>query len=295
MKDKLVLGSANFGLAYGIANKQKLDKKEVFDILRFARSQGVWGIDTAKVYGDAEDTVGEFFKENGKVFHIITKLPRKEYRSSQDVDKEVTESLQNMGVPFIDFLLVHSYESYKLFKKILIPALRSLQRNKIIGHFGISIYYPDEAETILQEIKDTVAIEFPLNLFDQRFLKNDLLKKAKDRGNFLFARSVFLQGLFFLSAESLVGRFSKVGTKINRIKEISNECHMRPQCLAILFVVTNPWIDKVIIGVDSNKHLIGNLECFGKENAESYEDISAYVRELEVADEDILLPFKWET
>ncbi len=293
MIDKLVLGTANFGLQYGIANKRKLDKKEVFKILEYAHSQGVWGIDTAKVYGDAEKVIGKFFAEHGKVFNVITKLPNKKYNNAKDIEREIAESLDNMNISHIDFILIHSFETFKRYRKTIIPVLQSLCKDKVIKHFGFSVYHPEEVEDILRDTKDSITIEFPLNLFDQRFFKNNLIQRMKDNGNFLFARSIFLQGLFFLSVEKLKGNFTKVRDKITKIKVIAEEQHIRPECIAIFFAITIPWIDKVILGVDNQKHLIDNINCLTIENQDKYKQISPFLSELEVFDENIILPYKW--
>jgi len=294
MKDKLVIGSANFGLEYGIANKKKLSEAAVFEILDFAHSQGVWGIDTARVYGNAEKVIGDFFAGHGKFFNVITKLPNKKYGDAKGVEQEIIDSLKNMNIEYIDFLLLHSYESFRLYGNTVIPVLQALRRDKVIGHFGVSVYHPEEVQYILQEVNDSVAIEFPINLFDQRFLRDGHLRMIKENGNYLFARSIFLQGLFFLNEETLNTKFVTVRDKVNRIKEISNEYHISPECIAILFVVTNPWIDKVIIGIDSINQVMSNIDCFTKENLDKFERISNHLSELEVFDENIILPYKWK-
>lgn len=294
MNEKIIIGTANFGLDYGIAIKKKLPKEEVFEILEFAHSQNVWGIDTARAYGGSEEVIGEFFARHGKIFNVITKLPKKQYRSAKDVEKEIFRSLDNMNIEHIDFLLLHSYESFKLYKKTILPVLQYLRRDNVIGHFGVSVYHPEEVEDIVRKTEDSIAVEFPINLFDQRFLKDNFLQKFKDSGHYLFARSIFLQGLFFLDEEKLNGKFVTVRDKINKIKELSNEYHISPECIAILFVATNPSIDRVILGVDCKKHLMDNVQCFAKENQDKYAAISAFISELEVSDENIILPYKWK-
>jgi len=95
---KLILGTANFGLRYGIANDRKLSPDEVFAILECARELGVQGIDTARSYGDAEKTVGQFFAGRGKVFSVIGKLPDKEYVNSLEIEDEVSGSLKALNI-----------------------------------------------------------------------------------------------------------------------------------------------------------------------------------------------------
>ena len=293
MINKLTIGSANFGLEYGIANNKKLSGEEVFKILESALDSDVWGIDTAKAYGDAERVIGRFFAQKGKVFKVITKLPEKEYSRPKDVEREILESLENMNIQFIDFVLMHSYKTYKKYGKIIVPVLSSLCKDKIIGSYGISVYHPDEALNLIAAVKDKVAIEFPLNLFDRRFLKDNVIGKMKAEGNLLFARSVFLQGLFFLEESGLKGDFERITDKIKIIRELSGEFNMSPAHMALLFVITNPFLDGVVLGVDSKEHLSTNLSCFTKENIERFDFVRSRLLELETEDEDILLPYRW--
>ena len=253
----------------------------------------MWGIDTAKAYGNAENVIGEFFANNGKVLNVITKLPEREYITAGDVEEEVYGSLENMKISSIDCLLVHSYKTFKLYGKIIVPVLRSLYRDGVIKSYGVSVYHPGEVLSLRKEISDGLAIEFPLNLFDQRFLKDELIKKLKEDGCMLFARSVFLQGLFFLGKEKLEGRFVKAGNGLAMIGEISREYGIRPEHMAILFVATNPWLDGFVFGIDSQEHLLNNIRCLTEENISVYEALKHRLPDLETEDEDIILPYKW--
>jgi aryl-alcohol dehydrogenase-like predicted oxidoreductase len=291
---KLIIGTANFGLEYGIANKRKLIREDAFNILECACTRGIWGIDTAKAYGDAEKVIGSFFKEYGKIFSVITKLPKREYEKTKDVEDEIFESLKNMNIEYIDFILLHSYETYKLQEKTVIPVLQSLCRDKIIGRYGVSVYHPEEVEDITKKVKDGLAIEFPLNLFDRRFLNEIFIQKLKLDGNILFARSVFLQGLFFLDEEKLNGNFAKVKDKIKKLRAISEEYGIKPECIALLFAA-DKLLDGVVMGVDSKDCLISNIECFSEENTYKYELIKPFLSDMAVYDESIILPYRWNS
>lgn len=294
MKDKLIIGTANFGLEYGIANRKKLNREDVFNILEYARNQGMQGIDTAKAYGDAEKVIGEFFEKYGKVFKVITKLPKKEYKSTTDVEDEIFEALKNMNIGYIDFVLLHSYETYKFYGKMIIPVLQSLCKDKVVGRYGVSVYHPEEVIDITEKVKENLAIEFPLNIFDQRFLGRDSIQKIKSDGNFLFVRSVFLQGLFFLDERKLNGNFAKVKDKIRKIREISEEYNIKPECIALLFAAEKSWVDGVVIGVDSKDQLMSNTGCFSEGNLKKYKLIEPFLSDLAVYDEEIILPYRWK-
>ncbi len=293
MMSKLIIGTANFGLRYGIANDKKLSREEAFAILDYANAQGIQWVDTASAYGDAENVIGAYFEKCGKVFKVISKLSGKEYSSAREVEDEVAGSLKNMKVQFIDVFLIHSYDTYKRYGNVIVPVLRSLLRNKIIGNYGVSVYHPEEVVEMAQEAGDNLVFEFPLNLFDQRFLKDGFMQKLKRRGSLLFARSVFLQGLFFLSDDALQGRFERVKGKVREIRKLSSSNGIRPECLALLFAASKPWVDGVVVGVDSQEHVKSNIECLGSANFSEYAALDHSLPELAIEDEDIILPYRW--
>ncbi|MBI3803039.1 MAG: aldo/keto reductase [Nitrospirae bacterium] len=290
---KWILGSANFGLSYGIANGKKLSREEVFQILRAAESEGVWGIDTAKAYGDAERVLGDYFKSRGQRFQVITKLPSKEYKNSREVEREINDSMLAMNIESIDVLLLHSYEMYRRAGAVILPVLQSLQKEGVIGRCGLSVYHPEEAMQSARDFKGSLTIEFPLNLFDRRFLKGSLLERLKEEGAFLMARSVFLQGLFFMPEGAFEGKLSGAREKVMQIRDLSEKSSLRPEWLPLTFVATQPKIDAVVIGVDSADHLKTNLQALTQENLTRYHQVEDQLADLEVGDEEILLPYRW--
>ena len=70
---KLSIGTAQFGLDYGIANKLgKVSFDEVQKILSEAKRHNIDTIDTAAAYGNSESVLGTSGVEQ---FDIITNLP----------------------------------------------------------------------------------------------------------------------------------------------------------------------------------------------------------------------------
>ena len=64
--DLLVLGTAQFGSDYGVANKVgKPNKQEIFKILTSAWESGIRKYDTAPDYGPSEAILGEFIRTHG--------------------------------------------------------------------------------------------------------------------------------------------------------------------------------------------------------------------------------------
>ncbi|MFQ5596594.1 MAG: aldo/keto reductase [Nitrospiria bacterium] len=293
MKDKLVLGTANFGLNYGIANGRQLDRSRIHRILTTAQAGGIWGIDTAQAYGDAEARIGGFLKRNGKVFKVISKLREQDYSTPEAVEEAIAISLHRLQIPSIDILLMHSFQDYRKYRDRILPVLQGYKRKKVIGQYGVSVYHPEEMKQIADEAHEEMAFAFPVNLFDQRFLAGALLERLKKDGFTLFGRSAFLQGLFFLDDAKLVGPFLKVKEKLARLREISEAAALPFESLPLLFGLSNRFLDGIIIGVDTLAHFNRNIACLSERYRAAYRRIGPLWKTFAIDDERILLPYHW--
>jgi len=293
MINKFIIGSANFGLKYGVANNKKLTKKDIFEILKYAKKSGVFGIDTAKGYGNAEEIVGDYLKlQKEKSFKVITKILHKDYAGVQSIKDEVRDSIRKLNAERIDFLLLHSFKTYQKYKNIAITAFEELIKEGFILHWGVSVYHPEEARQVILDGFSNFAVEFPLNIFDRRFLKRDFLRDLKKKKCFLFARSIFLQGLFFLSEKDFTGNFETIKENVLQLNALSQRFRIPLSDILLLFAATNPYIDGIIVGVDSKEQLKKNIS-FSK-NLKKYKIMEYLLDSFEVNDKTILLPYLWQ-
>ena len=92
--DRLALGTAQFGLDYGINNTTgRPTDATVEDILHTARAAGLTLLDTAAAYGDSESRLGNWLSLPGNdasAFGLVTKLAA---GPAAQVRKELRESL----------------------------------------------------------------------------------------------------------------------------------------------------------------------------------------------------------
>ncbi|HUJ90055.1 MAG TPA: aldo/keto reductase [Syntrophorhabdales bacterium] len=293
MTTKLALGTANFGLTYGIANNRMLSEKEAFAILEKAIDVGVCCVDTARGYGNAEKVLGGFLKAHGKVFDVVTKLPDGEYRFAEDVERQIKTSLENLGIERIDTLLLHSFRSFERFSDVLLPVFERYRSAGIIGGYGLSVYHPYEIEMALRAGFHVAAVQFPLNLFDQRFLKDGYLQKLGASGITLYGRSIFLQGLFFMDEGSLGGHFEQAKPKLKHLASLASMHGMSVEALALLFALSSG-ADYVVLGVDSPAQLERNAAIMAKDTASLLPRLKGGFQMLEISDEDIILPYRWK-
>ncbi|MBT6447438.1 MAG: aldo/keto reductase, partial [Flavobacteriaceae bacterium] len=64
MFDKIILGTAQFGLDYGINKYGKLSSDNIEEILQIAHNNQIRILDTAEIYGDALKIIGDFIKKS---------------------------------------------------------------------------------------------------------------------------------------------------------------------------------------------------------------------------------------
>jgi len=207
---KLVLGSAQFGINYGIANsKGKLKTKEIKKIINISKKKGVFKIDTAINYGSSQKDLG---KNNLDKFKIITKLPSlplsiREKDISQWVEFKIINSLKELKVKKIYGLLFHEPQNLLGKKgKQLFNSVNNLKKNGLIDKIGISV----NNFKILRKLVGLYSfqiVQVPFNILDRRVLKFiNLLKRKKIK---IYARSIFLQGLLLSKRIFRKKKFSK--------------------------------------------------------------------------------------
>ena len=112
MKPELSLGTAQFGLTYGITNKKgKIDSSEILKILKYSKDNGIKYIDTAQAYGEAEKIIGNSLPKKNK-FLITSKLPPIDKVSIDDAmisefEKKFQNSLIELKQESLDIFLLH--------------------------------------------------------------------------------------------------------------------------------------------------------------------------------------------
>lgn len=288
---KLSLGTAQFGLDYGIANTGgRIPKQVTFAILNYAYKKGVDTLDTAYSYGRSEEVIGEFMKENQCFFKVISKLPalNKIRIKINKVEDIIYTTLSRLDSNNIYGYLIHDFESFLEDAKAW-QTLQSLKGKGIIKKLGFSLYTISELKKLLDNRVNFDILQIPYSIFDRRFVPYfPILKKLNVE---LHARSVFLQGLVFLKSTDLPDNLFKAKQYIDKLQDLSKENLISVNALCLNFVLLNSYLDKVIIGIDSLNHLEENLA--GINLIERTRNLLGNLKELSIWDEDVLLPYRW--
>lgn len=283
---KLVLGTVQMGLDYGINNTSgKMTSTEAMEVINTAHTAGVEYLDSAAAYGSSEEVIGHYNESyKAKRLKIITKLMH-----DQEVSSSVTASLDKLKCDKIDVLLFHSFEHYKSSTQSRHTLERLLSTSKV-GRVGVSVYTNEEAVSLLNDPLVTI-VQAPFNLLDNENLRADTFKKLKAAGKEVHTRSVFLQGLFFMVNDKAPTFLKPLFNYLSKLEEIVLNYQLSIGQLALGYALSQEYIDKVLIGVDSHAQLQQNLGLI--EQGVPREAIEQVSDQINVKDKDYLNPSKW--
>ena len=257
MNSKFILGTVQFGLNYGINNKEgKASEEEVNNILLLASKSGIRILDTAYSYGNAMEQIGDFHKSSDHLFEVNTKF-KIEKENVTTISEQLLESLTCLAISSVDTYFYHSFEDY-INNPGILAELNQLRKKNHLKKIGVSIYNNDEMLNCINNDEIDV-IQLPFNLFDNNNLRGDLIREAKKNNKEIHIRSVFLQGLFFMNPANLSLKLTPLAPYLAEIQRIALELDISIAELALAYVKKEPYIDRIIIGVDSAKQLENNF------------------------------------
>jgi len=243
---RLVLGTAQLGMNYGIANRTGAPtKEEAFQILECAWEAGVRHFDTAPGYHSGP-IIGEFVRVHNLACEIqmLTKIPSMAGKNDwkHSVLQSVEKSLEELGTDTLKVVFLHAQEDVKLLSDNP-EFFEDLKVRFPIESLGVSVYEPE----ILMETmtaSNGLAFQFPYNILDRRFESVSIPKGKR------YARSVFLQGL-------LAGRLLREDAPVPLKKlhsAISSDCGIHgisARQLSLAYAANSDAIDFFLVGVDS--------------------------------------------
>ena len=288
--NKLILGTVQFGLEYGINNSIGKPSFEVIkDILDLAFLNGVNILDTAEAYGDSQEILGRYHKQSKNKFEIITKFCRTRKDLSEDILKRVETDLTTLNVESLYCYMYHSFNDFISFYKKDSDRIKNLKQQKLIKKFGISVYTNEEIEAVL-EFKEVDLIQLPFNILDNINLRGEIIRKANENGVEVHTRSTFLQGLIFKNSNDLSSSLKPIKPYLDSIKCISKNYNITIQDLALKYVLSQKKINNILIGVETLEQLEMNFNItLNNLSQETINEINA----INIKDVRLLNPSNW--
>lgn len=290
---RLVLGTAQWGMAYGIANRGgKAPANQVRAILRLARKASVCTLDTARAYGQSEEVIGSLAAGESH-WRVVTKitpdLPDDQQAIVDATKKSLRQSRQALQRDELDTVLLHRADHLTRGGAAAWRHLLREQREGLIKRVGVSVRTPEEALDLVDH-PQIEALQVPFSLLDQRLRRANFFGRAKAERKEVFVRSVFLQGVAFMPSGQLTSYLKPLAVLLGALDRWAQDNGFSRAEVFLRYAQAQP--ARLVLGCESAEQLSQNLEIWrrGALPPHQVEEVEALVPELPAA---LLDPAQW--
>ena len=173
-----------------------IDNDKVAEVVKNAIDIGYRHIDTAQAY-ENESGIGRGIRESGidrKELFVTSKI-RAEYKDYDSAKKSIEESLEKLGLDYIDLMIIHAPQPWSQFRvsdnnyykenKEVWRALEDAYSEGKVRAIGVSNFHDYDLENIMEDCKIKPMVnqvlahvgQTPFNIIDF-CQKNDILVEA---------------------------------------------------------------------------------------------------------------------
>ena len=250
---ELALGTAQFGLRYGIAGRgEVVPEAEVRTILGRAAALGIRLLDTASAYGDIEGRLPDL--GCGGAWRVVTKLPA----LPKDLDPSESEGWATRSLDAARERLgglLHGVLFHRAEDLLEPPADRLWHAAAAWAEqsgckLGVSCYDPDTLHRVARRYPLRLA-QLPGNALDQRLRASRSFPGDIE----IHVRSAFLQGLLLMPEKDAVMRIPAAAGSLGRWHTWRAEHGLEPLTAALGIVKGLPGVSHCIVGVDHAEQL----------------------------------------
>ena len=289
---KIIIGTANFGMVYGITNEVGvLDDNEFLKIIDLAIQNNINLIDTASSYGIAEKKLGKII-QSLEYMKIMGKYSGTKVNSWGDKMlplEEIKISLDDLKIDAFYCYYLHSAED--LFDSNVLSEMISIKKNGLSKLIGVTVYLVKDAFAALN-VPEIDVIQVKYNVLDQALDNVDFFSKAKAKNKIIYVRSVFLQGIILQKPSKIPIELKNLIDCAQDFERISLVYNVSKIYLAVFFILMNPYIDGFLIGVEKEtqfEEIIKAVSIF-KSNQKLYKLLKSKFGALDIAE---LNPSNW--
>lgn len=284
---KIALGTAQFGLDYGVANTSgRVSENTAKEIIEQARKLGVDTLDTATAYGISEQVLGNIGVD---AFKVVSKIPPSIDTTDTPevwIKDCVEQSLSRLGVKSLYGVLLHRpMELLQTNGFQIYEALLEIRQSGIVKKIGVSVYDPDELDMLAEFNFDIVQV--PMNILDRRMENTGWLGQASGRRMEVHVRSAFLQGLLLMPKERRPSYFDPWRSLLSKYDDWVAAEKITPLQACLGYLNTRPGIEKIVVGVESVKQLREIVSCL-------HGALPLPPRDLQTDDLDLINPALWK-
>ena len=273
---KLVLGTAQLGLAYGIANQSgQPDQTTADTLIKTAIANGATFLDTARTYGDSEKIIGNALKSGweGRA-QVITKLtPLTDCPAGAApamvkafVDASIFRSCAALRLQKLDVLMLHRATHLWEWSGAVWARLLEHRAKGRLKSLGVSVQSPIELEQALATT-EVEFIQMPFNVLDWRWdALIPVIRATKQmRPLVVHARSALLQGLLLSTTFEHWHKARVANPKpvLGWLNDQSRDaCTVSVSDFCLSFVKSLDWVDGVVVGMETGNQLNENIQTF---------------------------------
>ncbi|MGV8042520.1 MAG: aldo/keto reductase [Thermoanaerobaculaceae bacterium] len=253
---RIALGTAQFGLDYGVANERgRVPEQEVRQILSAGLRAGMDTLDTAVAYGESEETLGRCGVAGWKIVTKIPAIPEHEDHVGEWLHATVTSSLERLGVKKVYGVQLHRPAEVLGHRgSDLAGGLQRVKAEGLVEKIGFSVYDPAELTDLLGRLPVDL-VQAPFNVLDRRLIESGWMEKLSAIGVEVHVRSVFLQGLLVLRARSLPDRFARWRQAWGKWEQWLEQERLSALEACLRFALSFPGVSRAVVGVDSAAQL----------------------------------------
>lgn len=258
----IILGTAQLGDAYGIANRVgKLELGEAVKLVESALDSGIRHFDTAAAYRGSESILGLAFSKRGIAASVYVSTKG----SISGVDAPslrslVHDSLRALRMRRLEHWFLHDEAEIKLWSAAFDEQALKLKRDGVVNFFGVSVYHLESALAALTA-GCLNALQCPANPFDRRFLRSKALQDLVKNGGQIVLRSVFLQGLCHLMPAQVPSGIKRGAEAVSVLDEFCQRHSLARDefCLKYVQERSRGFASGLVVGLETQDQLTRNI------------------------------------
>jgi len=294
----LMLGTAQFGLPYGVANRTgQPDYATARAIVVTALEGGVNAFDTAPGYGTSEEVLGRVLHELGVADRVVVVTKIRPLIPAERVDADaaaraiaesVDTSRQRLRLDCLPAVIFHREAD-----AIHLPQLEALKAKGWLRHAGVSCDNRPGPASDFAKIPGVDALQLPANILDHRHLRAGSIAAAATNGVAVFLRGTYLQGLLLMPEKKIPHALQGIVPVRRAVEAIASDAGMSMAELALRYLLGQPGVTSVLTGVERVSQIRENLALLnrGPLTTDVMAAIAAAVPDLP---ETLLTPSLWD-
>ena len=250
---KFAIGTVQFGIKYGINNQDGIPTiNEIKKILDLAISNNITMLDTASGYGDAEIKIGNESKQR---FKIVSKFSH--VNDDKSLEFQLRNSIKNTQSKSLYAYISHNANEI-INNNELWENLQKFKNKGLVNKIGFSLYEPVQLEILLRKKIIPDLVQIPYSILDRKF--EPFFDKLKKLNIEIHARSIFLQGLYFMNLNKLPQKLVDLKEPLTTINSYCVRNSISIIDFALNFVYKNNNIDYVVLGIEKESQLKQNID-----------------------------------